>query len=617
MTRFRNNFPILIAVFLALIPLLLFAYLGQFSRMMADDYGYLGKALQSGTWEAMLFWRENWNGDYTNFLLYGLLAPMGVIVPSIFPTVILFTGLLGFVWLNLKLLAFLSIRNHRYLIAVALASLVLASAINGFHSGQVYYWFTATLEYTLPALALLLCLAFTEVTARRLRTDLQLKLAAIAVSAIAFLNAGFSEIYLVFQLTFLALLVACVYVFVDRPMRRTYVVLACAGLLGTLASLAVQTTSPGIAVRSILPEIWGYKIEPMRALPVLFARTSELTFQNLGHQRAFAGFMLLAAAGMVTTLKMYRPVPADNKPGPPAVATSALWLGLIVQMICFPVLWTHTSDNIQVLRRFSYPYMAVIVINLAFIIALLALIRQRKLLGKALNTTNGLVVYSSIILLAVCVLFTLTQIRYIHHKAASYLFISSMVLLGMLSWQLTAVLEGRGDRRATRIGLLAFLSSAITVLTFATQIAASLWGQGFVFERTFAPITFLLMVSGLMWGANIGASIRRSCQFTEANAPWFRWAGLLSLLVSLTIGTGISIGQAQRIDDLATRARIQDEVHQEIMRLRDAGNPAVYTQEFVRVLVSHLGTRPSVYTTKRLDWRQRLFYGLDYVPDFS
>ena len=41
---FRKELPVAISVLLALVPLLLFAYLGQFSRLIADDYGHLGKA---------------------------------------------------------------------------------------------------------------------------------------------------------------------------------------------------------------------------------------------------------------------------------------------------------------------------------------------------------------------------------------------------------------------------------------------------------------------------------------------------------------------------------------------------------------------------------------------
>ena len=104
----------------------------------------------------------------------------------------------------------------------------------------MFFWFTATVEYTLPVLTLLLCLAFVVETVSRLRSNWQLAIAAIAVLALGFINAGFSEMYLVFQLAFLAMLVVCVCLFADGPKRSTYIVLAAAAFVGTLVSLPVQ-----------------------------------------------------------------------------------------------------------------------------------------------------------------------------------------------------------------------------------------------------------------------------------------------------------------------------------------------------------------------------------------
>ena len=73
--RSRHDISTIVFVLLAFVPLLLFAYLGQFSRLVADDYAYLGKALESGIWESMLFWREQWVGDYSGLLFMGVLAP--------------------------------------------------------------------------------------------------------------------------------------------------------------------------------------------------------------------------------------------------------------------------------------------------------------------------------------------------------------------------------------------------------------------------------------------------------------------------------------------------------------------------------------------------------------
>ena len=165
---------------LALVPALLFAYLGHFSRLMWDDYDRLGKPIELGFWQALIYFRDTWNGDYTNFLVLGLLAPLGVKAPSIFPSVIIAIWLASLVLLYRKILAFLEIKRHRYPIAIAVASLTVAVAINGLYSQQSFYWFTATVEYTLPPALLLICLMLAAKTAGLMRTRFRLAIDSLS-----------------------------------------------------------------------------------------------------------------------------------------------------------------------------------------------------------------------------------------------------------------------------------------------------------------------------------------------------------------------------------------------------------------------------------------------------
>lgn len=597
----------------SLVPLLLFAYLGQYSRLMADDYGHLGKALESGTWEALLFWREYWNGDYTNFLLYGLLAPLGATAPSVFPTCIILIGIFGFRWLGLKLLAFLEINRNRYLIALSLASLILTASINGFNTEQVFFWLSASLEYTWPVLTLLVGLAAVTELGSRISGNKQLSAAALAVCLGGFLNAGFSEMYMVFQLVFAAFMVVCAYTFVDGPKRRAYLILGCAAFVGTLVSLPVQLTAPGIILRSSLQESWGVIYEPVRDLPALLVRTWDETLKQLVHPRAFAGFMLLAAAGLSVTLKLYQPNPRPGTHLPQSrLAASPLWCGILIQLIFAPVLWLHTSDNPDVFARFSYPYTSVIVLNLTLILVKLAAVRRQDVLHRALTTSYGFTAYCSAILLTSSLLFALTQIRSIHFEALTFLFVSALTLPAILCWQLTSILVARDDRQAKRLALPALLSSMVTVLAYTTLVAVSLWGQGLAVPRIFAPGTFLLMASGLLWGACIGALIKRACPAGEARNHWFRRLSTLSLLFAASITTGIVIGRAKRMDDFAVNARLWDQTHLEIMRLRDAGDPGIHTRKFPIHRISDSSRTPPTYRHAPLSWRQKMFYSLDY-----
>ena len=313
--RGRNDISALVALLLAFVPLLLFAYLGHFSRLVADDYGYLGKALESGIWEAMLFWREQWSGDYSNLVLYGILAKIGAIVPSYFLLVIIAVGLPGLAWLTNRVLTFLGFGRHRYKVAAAMAALTLAATFNGYFTTQTYLWFSATVENTLPAVSLVLGTALTAELADRLKNSLLLGISAIILVAFGFINAGFSEMFMVFQLIFLMLLVVCILVSTVGSQRRTYLVLASAGFLGSLASLPLQLSAPGVIYRSSLPDNFGRLMLPIRDLPLLVSRTLEEALQRAGHQPAFAGFILVLAAGMLAALTLYKPVPAEAQAG--------------------------------------------------------------------------------------------------------------------------------------------------------------------------------------------------------------------------------------------------------------------------------------------------------------
>ena len=70
---------------LALVPVILYAYLGQFSRLMFDDYCIIGMARVIGPWEYMIYRLDTWGGGYANWLLKGLMAPLDILVARIMP----------------------------------------------------------------------------------------------------------------------------------------------------------------------------------------------------------------------------------------------------------------------------------------------------------------------------------------------------------------------------------------------------------------------------------------------------------------------------------------------------------------------------------------------------
>ena len=119
----------------------------------------------------------------------------------------------------------------------------------------------------------------------------------------------------------------------------------------------------------------------------------------------------------------------------------------------------------------------------------------------------------------------------------------------------------------------------------------------------------MLAIAGLLWGVTLGAFIQRECGRTNAKAAWLKWMKLLSLLIAISIGVGILIGQADDLNLSRLKAEIWDANHKEIIRLRDAGDSSVYSKSFEQVYLV-CGSRPTKY--KRLKWYERAFYNLEY-----
>jgi len=597
---------------LSLTPMLLFAYLGQFSRMLADDYLVIKFGQDIGPWQAMLHWRESWSGEYSNNFVIGLLAPLDTALPALFSLFIIVAAGAGFTWLSSALLTHLRIRAHRRAIAIALASLLVAAAINGFYSGQVFYWFSATVEYTFPALLLLLGIAMAVETGRRLRGGFQHLTAAIVVGVYAFINAGFGEMYLVAQLTFATLIFVCVAVFLESPKRKSYLILAIAAIFGTTVGLATQLSAPGLAYRGSLPETNSFIMQPLRDLPLLLARTLDETTQYLGNRASFAGFMLVAAAGLFAALTDSRGDPGDASRRTFRANRSVIVLGLLIQFAFVPLLWSHQSDNPQVLDRYSYPFLVVLLLNLLTIVVMTGLLWQRKFHDRMLNSRQGLMIYSGCALLAVCLLFALSQIRNPHYKAETYLFVTSAALLIMLASQLK---PAAAPHLHDQLLATAFVSFS-TVIVLAAIIGAALWA-GFIIDRILAAVTVLQMTSGLMCGLTLGAFIQRASLLTKSNAAWLKWIRTFCLLIVITIAIGMFIGQGQRISHFQRDAEIWEATHQEIIRLRDAGDAAVYVKAFPRRRLWRLDETPSSYRVAPLTGQQLVYYGLKQESKFE
>ena len=245
-------------------------------------------------------------------------------------------------------------------------------------------------------------------------------------------------------------------------------------MLGTVASLLLQVSATGFALRSSVTTNLNYVVLPVRELSALIGRTLDLTMLYAGNQKTIASFMLVAFAGMFLAMIASKPIPADSRSLRLPAVNAPLAFALIPQLLFLPILWTQRSDSIEVLGRFSYAFAVVVGINLLAILVFLALLWRRRL-GQLLERRDGLIIYCNCVLLAVCLLFTMTQVRSVYHSASSYLFFTVASLLIMLACHLTQI---TAEPRLTRLFLLTSYMTASAVIILAAMLAVKMYGGG-------------------------------------------------------------------------------------------------------------------------------------------
>ena len=250
---------------MATLPAALYAYLGHFSRMTLDDYVNISRGLELGPLQNMLYWRSAWTGHYSTPFLFGLLAPLNAAIPAIVPIIVVAIWTLALTWLLSQIAAIFDSGSNQLALGFSIAALSVAASIGAFYTPQSFYWIIASIEYTLPVAIFTAYLALMLTAAKRARSIAGLTVSALGGALICFVCAGFSEMYLVFQLAFMSLLLALLFVFTVRTLRWKVFALIGAGWLGTLASFAVQWSSPGREIRT--ERIWQFaQFQPIRDL---------------------------------------------------------------------------------------------------------------------------------------------------------------------------------------------------------------------------------------------------------------------------------------------------------------------------------------------------------------
>ena len=527
---------------LALVPPILYAYLGSFSRMIHDDdYGIMLIGQEKGAWEGMLYWYNTWTGSYTVRFLRSAIAPLDVLATSLMPPLIVLLWLVGTYWLVCQGLACLGISHSRRPLAISISALSVAAAIHAFYSPQSFYWYAASTAYGLPIAFFTIHMALSVWMAQRLRKNMRSLLGLIALGMIGFLVAGFSEMYLVFQLTLFTFCLLASFVFLEPSVRSRYVSVVGAAWLGTLVSLFVQLSSPGGARRAEV--IVNQSGPPDRSVERLLFGTLKEALGLTGHQAVFVGFIMLMGVGVLVMLIAYQPQLS-------ATASKAKSGTLGLPLPPPPRFWRRGY-----LHKHRGWLRAGHILSFPCIFVLLFLISQ-------------------------------------NFRSARFLFMGIHVLLAVLTWLLLSMLTSAAARR---LGLLALCSYGLGWASLTAIIFAENFGTNWtVTLRALSASAWLLVFSGLIWGFYIGYAVQH--HLLSGQAWIIRLLKLVSLLAVLVIAVSIVLGQVALVPDFRLYAQEWDEFHQEVIAQRDSGKTIIEVEPFTFDLARYVGMTPLLET---------------------
>ncbi len=566
---FARLAPPVVVALLALVPALLYAYIGTNGRLLWDDYCRVLRSREFGVWGYTQFILNEWSGSYSQAFLGGLLAPLDTLAPRIASAVIIAIWLAGAYWLMRQGLDILRVQRSRRTMALVLAALLVAASIHALDFGNSMLWLISSTRHTLPIALLTGCLALTLHTARHYRRDRASALRAAAVGLCFFVCGGLAETFVVFQLGVLSLCLLSAAVLLRGPARWTAWIVLGAAWLASLASLGFQYFAPGTANRNAVLLTSGHAV---RSLQPLALETLRGIFDFMARPELPISMILLMALGALAASyasRLHRNESAQSRPAASFnLRAGYLWCLLALQLAWLPILWAHTSDDAQVFARFSFRYMTVILLNIGGLLVLCAAIWRLQPLQEWLRRRSPGAVQLQGLCLACALFVMLIAIPPlpIDRLAAAYLFTS---VGGLLLCIMGLSADAGGGHPALRLSWLALAVWVGAWLCAGLIIALSIYAFGGTMLRSTGAGFAFVAASGLVWGAAIGCCLQ-SCAATAGDA-WHSRARAITLAVLLLVSGVILTRQGALLGNYRIFAAGWDANHSRILALSAAG----------------------------------------------
>ncbi|MBI5951673.1 MAG: hypothetical protein HY865_08445 [Chloroflexi bacterium] len=228
--------------------LAIYAYLGTFSRHLADDYCAID-FLSTDFPTALRINYENVSDRFSNFMLITLSEAIGPWTVSILPALMLSLWIFGIAWLMFESSRFSGRAWDKLLIGTLTFLLIFLALLQAPNRFQILYWRSSMSAHFAP----LVFMPYLAVSILRSILAAEKKPTAFWVPPLLFLASfilgGFSEPTVLVMISLLALGIFCAWLWMKGPSRKTALILLTVSFLGELSALAVMAVSPAHAFR--------------------------------------------------------------------------------------------------------------------------------------------------------------------------------------------------------------------------------------------------------------------------------------------------------------------------------------------------------------------------------
>jgi hypothetical protein len=242
---FRRHSLYALLVIALLCALLAFAYVGHFTRYMADDYCLAAELHELGFARTQMRLYTGWTGRYSYSFLISLAEMIGTATVPVGPLLGVACWLAAAIW-SLYQIAFIARWSRRLLFSCVIGELIVFAMLNGADNiVQSFYWQGGLVNYVAP---LILLTVYVGIVSYAIRKQVQGGAAlwlAVLCAGVTFFAGGFTEAYGFLQAGALLLALLACYKFASDSFRRLATPLIVAGLVGAVIAICIVVFAPG------------------------------------------------------------------------------------------------------------------------------------------------------------------------------------------------------------------------------------------------------------------------------------------------------------------------------------------------------------------------------------